>query len=196
MTPKKTPKKRPPAKKPRPSTTGKVRGVKADQTTWRRKLQQSKIKFDDDQKAIYLAELAKNAIKSAAAKAAGVCIQTVGDHRANDDEFAQRESDAIDAYREKLLNHHQNLLFEGEITKKYDKDGNEIEVKHTYPIRLIELELKRHEPSYRDKQQIELSQTGGVLVAPDDMDPEEWIKKLEAENAKKTKPGGGKDADK
>ena len=179
------------------SSTGKVRNVRADQKNWRRKLQTSKLKFDDDQKNVYLAEIGEHGMKGRAARKAGVATATVGRHRENDPEFAEREAEALDDYRDRIVSHHRNLLLEGEITRKYSKDGELIEEKHTYPIRLIELELKRVDPSYREKQQIDLNaQGGGVLVAPADKTPEQWIAEQQAANEGKTKPGEDDDNEK
>jgi len=38
-----------------------------------------------------------------------------------------------------------------------------------YPIRLIELELKAHDERYRDKKELDVKVSGGVLVAPADV---------------------------
>lgn len=170
------------------SSTGKVVGVECDMTNWREKLKKSRIKFDDPMKVIYLAELAKHGMKGTAAEAAGVCPRLVRDHLKNDPDFAEKRDRALEKFRDKVISHHHKLLFEGEIHKTYNKDGDLIGEKHVYPIRLIELELKRQEPSYRDKQTIDLHATGGVLVAPAEQTPEDWIKQQEEANAKRAAP--------
>ena len=115
--------------------------------------------------------------------------QTILNHLENDPDFAELYEQAIDEYRDKVVDHHTDLLFDGEITKKFDKDGHCIEEKHSYPIRLIELELKRVDASYRDKQTIDLNNVGaGVLVAPPELTPEQWIKQQEAANENKKPP--------
>lgn len=172
-------------KRKRNSTTGKVRNVKADQSTWRRQLQQSRIKFDDDQKGLYLKALAEHGRKGDAARAAGVSQQCVRDHLDNDPDFQEQAEEAMSCYRDRLVGHHQTLLFEGEIHRRFNKDGELIEERHVYPVRLIELELKRHEPEYRERQTIDLEGAGaGVLVAPAEMSPQEWIEQMQAENEK------------
>ena len=176
---------------PPPSSTGKVKDVKADQTNWRKQLQKSRIKFDDDQKDVYLKALAGHGLKGRAAKEAGVCPQTVGDHLANDPDFAAQYAAAVDEYRAKFVDHATSLAYDGIEVKKYNKDGDLIEERRDYPVRLIELELKRIEPGYRDKQTIDLNATGGgVLVAPADMTPEEWIKRQDEKNKTKQPPAG------
>ncbi len=193
--PEKKPEKRTPVPKgqsrvgTQPSSVGRVHDVQANQATWRVKLQQSRVKFDDLQKEIYLNELADTGLKAKAAMAAGVAIQTVANHVKNDPEFAEQVGQAVDCFRDKVVEHHKNLLFEGEITRKYDKEGHLLEEKHSYPIRLIELELKRVDQEYRDKQTIDLNATaGGVLVAPPETTPERWIEQQEKANANKDVP--------
>lgn len=159
-----------------PSSTGKVQNVVADQSTWRKKLQQSRLKFDDPQKDIYLTALADHGMKGRAAAAAGVSMQTVNDHAENDPDFAVGRDQALEAYRDKFVDHATNLAYDGILVKKYNKEGALIEERKDYPIRLIELELKRVEPGYRDKQTIDLNTTGGgVLVAPAGKTPAQWI---------------------
>lgn len=173
------------------STTGRVQGVKVNQAAWRKKMQLRRIKFDDQQKKIYIAAMNDHALKGKSAQAANVSMQTVYDHLKNDPDFKQAFHEAIDAHADKIVAHHHKLLLEGEITRKYDKEGNCIEETSKHPIRLIELELKRVEPEYRDKQTIDLNATGGgVLVAPADISPEDWIKREMEENAAKKPPEG------
>lgn len=169
------------------STTGEVINVKADQTNWRKKMQQARIKLDDEAKLIYVDKLAETGLKWVSSNAAGVAESTVTTHRKNDPEFDAAVIESLNSYRDKVVDHARTLIFEGEVTKRF-KNGECIEEKHTYPIRLIELELKRQEAEYRDKQTIDLnSQGGGVLIAPADKTPQEWIDEQRAANEEKLK---------
>lgn len=181
--------------KPRASTTGKgvASKVKADQSNWRTRLQQARIKFDDDQKEIFLDHYAENGRKCDAATAAGVSLRTVNNHIENDPDFEEGFDAARAAFTDKVVNHHHKLVFEGEIHKKFNKDGELIEERHVYPIRLVELELKRREPAYRDKQEIDLNHGGGVMIAPADMTPEDWVREQEKLNETRERPGSPKD---
>ena len=84
----------------------------------------------------------------------------------DDEEFAEAFYEVEQDYKEKLIGHHQDLLFNGIEKNRYDREGNLVETTRDYPIRLIELELKKHDEGYRDKKEMKVNHTGGVLVAP------------------------------
>lgn len=176
-----------------PSNRGKVVNVRADQTNWRRKLAQSRIKFDDDQKEIYLEELSRHGMRGRSAKAAHVSPQTVINHLENDPDFAAAHAAAIEEYRDSVVDHATTLALDGITVKKYNKDGVLVEERQDYPIRLIELELKKVDPAYRDKQTVDLNHAGGVMVAPPDITPEEWIRQQQEANAARQAPEGLED---
>lgn len=166
----------------RPHTSGKLRPP-VDQTNWRTRLQTARIKFDDEFKEIYLTELREHGMKGRAANAAGVSNQTARNHLENDPEFAEAAEEAHVTYRDKFVDHAiHDLAYKGIEIKKYDKEGNLVEERRDYPIRLIEMELKRIEPGYRDKQTIDINSGGGVLVAPAEMTPQDWIAREIAAN--------------
>ncbi len=152
------------------SSTGKTR-PRSDQIGWRVKLQQSRLKFDDDQKQIFLQELALHGLKGRASEAAGVCPNTVSKHIKNDPEFEAAVNESVESYRDKFVDHAMTLAYDGIEVKKYNKDGDLVEERRDYPIPLILAELKRVEPGYRDKQTIDLNARGGVLVVPEAVDP-------------------------
>jgi hypothetical protein len=178
-------------KKPRKSTTGK-HNPRVDMATWRRKVQKSRVKLDDDAKEIYLAQLREHGLKGKAAEAAGVALSTVRGHLDADPDFNEAVNEAIEGYHDRVVDHHQTLLFEGEIHKRY-KDGELVEEKHVYPIPLIQLELKKVDPTYREKQSIDLNHAGGVMVAPPDMSVEEWIEQQRKLNEDRSAPDGADD---
>ncbi len=160
----------------------------ADQTNWRKKLQTSRIKFDDEAKEIFLAAFAEHGRKFDAAMAAGVGTLTVSNHCKNDPDFAQAYDEAKAEYRDKFVSKViGQLAYEGVlIERKIGK--NVIETKRDYPIRLIELELKRVDPTYRDKQEVNISGGGGVLVVPAAMTPAEWVADQAKKNEARTNP--------
>jgi len=155
---------------------------------WRTEIRMSRIKFDDKAKEVFLLEFAKWGRMGEAAAAAGVSPQTVRHHMEEDEEFAEAMLMQEQEYQEKLIGHHQNLLFNGTTKKSYDRNGNLVSEETIYPIRLIELELKKHDEGYRDKQEVKVNHTGGVMVAPaETKDVDDWEKRFGA--AKDVTPG-------
>lgn len=136
---------------------------------WRRRIKMQHKKFDDEAKGIFLAEYEKWARMGESAAVAGFSTQSVRKAMEEDEEFAEAVLMAENAYRDKLIDHHQDLLFNGTEKITYDRVGNIVSTERVYPIRLIELELKKHDEGYRDKQELKVNHTGGVLVAPAEM---------------------------
>ena len=188
-----------------PTSTGKRRpNVVMD--NWLTKLQKSRIKFDDDQAEIYLLELSKYGLKLRAAKAAGVCLQTVANREKNDPDFGIAREEAMETYNDKIGaevrrrgvdGFEEAIFYKGVrvIEPVLDDDGAQVlnaEGEPTFRYtsvlkfsdRMLEMESKRTNPAYRDKQTIDLNATGGgVLVAPAGMSAEEYIKACEADEA-------------
>jgi len=95
----------------------------------------------------------------------------------NDADFNEAVAHCQLMYHDRIIAHHQDLLFNGIEKIRYDGKGNVIDTTREYPIRLIELELKKHDDGYRDKREISMNISGGVLVAPAGISIEEWEKK-------------------
>jgi hypothetical protein len=136
---------------------------------WRTVIRMSRNKFGEKPKEIFLREYAKWGRMGESAAAAGVSPQTVRKALEEDEEFAEAMIMQETEYQEKLIGHHQNLLFNGTVKTSYDRNGNKVSEETIYPIRLIEMELKKHDKGYREKQEVEINHTGGVLVAPAEM---------------------------
>lgn len=146
---------------------------------WRSRIKMSRIKFGDAEKGVFLETYRKWGRMGEAAAAAGVSTQCVRAHIEEDEDFAQALLMAEEEYREKLIGHHQDLVFNGTIKKSYDRNGNIVSEETVYPIRLIELELKKHDSGYREKQEVSVNHSGGVLVAPAEMGSiDDWEKKF------------------
>ena len=142
---------------------------------WRTVIRMSRNKFDDKAKEIFLLEYAKWGRMGESAAAAGVSTQTVRHHMEEDEDFAEAFYLQEQEYQDKLIGHHQNLLFNGTTKKSYDRNGNLVSEETIYPIRLIELELKKHDEGYRDKREIKHNVSGGVLLAPAEMESiDDW----------------------
>jgi hypothetical protein len=130
------------------------------------KLVSSIHKFDQEAKNIVISELANHGRIGTAARAAGVTIKTVKVHVKKDVEFAEMIMEATEVYKDKLINHHQKLVFDGTKKEHYDRNGKLVSTETVYPIPLIQMELRKHDEGYRDKREVSLDVRGGVLVAP------------------------------
>jgi hypothetical protein len=160
---------------------------------WRKKLQLSKVKFDDVQKGIYLNVLRKTGRKGTAAQAAGVCVQTVADHCENDPDFAAARDDALQEFADFIHAHAIKLSVNG-VKKPIvgGKDKDEIIAHETiYATNILAMEMRRTNPEYKERQEIDVNQTGSVLIAPAEMSPAEWIKQQAEKNKAKKEPGAG-----
>lgn len=136
-------------------------------------------KFDDEAKDRFLREFMKWGRMGDAARAAGVTPQTVNEHMRKDTDFAEAMLLAESYYKDRLISHHQNLVFHGQTKRTFDRNGNIVSEEQVFPIRLIELELKKHDQGYRDKQEVAVNHTGGVLLAPAEMPTiEDWKKRF------------------
>ena len=146
---------------------------------WRTRIKMSRTKFNEREKEIFLMEYAKWGRIGESAAAAGVSLQTVRKALDDDEEFAEAFLLQEEEYKDRLIGHHQDLIFNGTQKKSYDRNGSLVSEETIYPIRLIELELKKHDPGYRDKQEVKINHTGGVLVAPAEMASiEDWEAKF------------------
>jgi hypothetical protein len=177
------------------SSTGKVEGVNAKMATWRRQMQLSRIKFDDDQKALYISQLNMKPLKQFAADAAGVSTQTVSEHYKNDPDFAEQVDVALARHRDRVIEHHHHLVFVGEHDKTFDKDDKLIRDKQTIPIALVQLEIKKVEPAYNDRSSmdVDVKGGGGVIVAPSEVSPMKWMKRENDANKTRKPPEGHSD---
>jgi hypothetical protein len=150
-----------------------------DDGNWRKRIKMERIKFDDKAKGIFLDEYRKWGRIGESAARCGVTTGTVRKHMETDEEFAEAFLLAEEEYKEKLIGHHQDLVFNGTTKESYDRNGNLVSTEQVYPIRLIELELKKHDAGYRDKQEVQVNHTGGVLVTPAEMaSVDDWEKRF------------------
>ena len=114
----------------------------------------------------YLDHFTKNGRTASAARFAGVTQAAIDKAMGEDVDFAEAVLDAQEQYRDRVVGHVQKLAFEGTQKTFYNREGEVTAEETQYPVRLIELEAKRVEPGYRDKQNVDLTVKGGVLVAP------------------------------
>lgn len=189
---------------PKPGTPRRAPARKAKDvshiTDWRQRRSALMTVFDDEAKAVYLDALAEHGRRGDAARAAGVTGKCVRDHIKNDPDFMEAVNDAVDQYRDKVIGHHQDRIFNGDVIKKFDNEGNLVEERTVYPDNLIALELKKVDKSYREGrgEAVDPNAPGvafGVLVVPAQLTREEAIKKIEHLRATQPPPSTLIDAD-
>lgn len=146
---------------------------------WRQKIRMVRIKFDDEKKAMFLDEFRKWGRMGEAAGVASVSPQCVRKAMEDDEEFAQAVLIAEEAYKDKLIRHHQSLVFNGTVKETYDRNGGVVSRETIYPQRLIELELKANDERYRDKVETKVTIQRGVMVAPAEVESvDDWEKRF------------------
>lgn len=173
--------KKPPSEKKKKSyasSTG-VPNPRVDQLTWRQKMKPGRIKFDDDMKELYLLNLADHGQKVLASKALGISHTTYQTHVKNDPEFAKRVTEVIRARGASMVQQIEKEALDGHEEKRYDKSGNISSTIIRYESNLRGMILKRHDSEYRDKHDINVNHTGGVLVVPSGQTSEEWTGKAD-----------------
>ena len=136
---------------------------------WRSVIKMQRITFNESRKGRFLEEYRKWGRMGDAAAAAGVTTVTVRKAISKDEEFAEAVLAAENDYQSRVISHHQDLIFNGTQKDHYDRNGQLVSSETIYPIRLIELELKKVDSAYRERQEIAVNHSGGVLVAPAEM---------------------------
>lgn len=114
-----------------------------------------------------------------AADAADVSVGTVFDWKNRDQEFALRFEEARMRYRDKIAGQVRKGALTGFTKTKIDKDGCVHEYEEVSE-RMVELEAKRVDKSYRERSDVEV--IGGitpVVVVPAQMTLEQWVAEAE-----------------
>jgi hypothetical protein len=163
---------------------------RTDFSGWRKQIQASKLKFDDAQKGIYLNVLAKTGRKQQAADAAGVDVTTILRHRDNDPEFEAAVQRALGQYHDKVHDLAYRLMdgIKEPIIGGKDKDEI-IAHKVIHATNLLAMEMRRVNPEYKERAEVEHTGGGGVLLAPAGITPQDFAKAEEERNKGKTEPG-------
>lgn len=165
--------------------------ARTDFSNWRKKLQAAKVKFDDVQKGIFLNTYAKTGRKQQAASAAGTTLETVNRHRETDTEFANAYDEATLAYQDKVHTLAYKLMdgIREPIVGGKDKDQI-VAHKLVHATNLLAMEMRRSNPEYKERQELELKGGGGVLLVPETATSvDDYVAKELARTANKTMPG-------
>lgn len=128
-----------------------------------------KPRFDRDQRDVFLQAFALSGLIFKACRAAGIVQETYRRwQRDNIEGFADEAEEAKAVYRESLeAEIHRRAVDGVPVPLLGGKDRDKIIVTvQEYSDRLLEFHAKRHIPEYREKQQIDLNMTGGVIAIP------------------------------
>ena len=143
------------------------------------KIRSSLGSFTPDLYDEFLGEYEHHGRLKTAAIAVGVSANAVRRVILKDQAFAEACLEAEDEYRMRVIEHVQNLVFEGTTKESYDRNGNLVSTEQVYPIPLIQMEARRVEEGYRDKRDVNMNVSGGVLVAPAEVKSiDDWSKKF------------------
>ena len=137
-------------------------------------------KLDLPMMEIFCTEFSKHSRISVAAKAVGVHVSTVRNMIKSNPLFAAMVDEAKEVYKDRILEAVYERAVNGidePIIGGVNRDSI-VAYKKIYSDRLLELEAKRVEPSYRDKAGVEINTGKGVLVVQGSgMSEADWSEK-------------------
>lgn len=154
--------------------------IKYENKSWRKGHNERKAKFDDTRMGIYLKVLEKTGKPVISARAAGICMQTVRNHREMDHEFKEEEDEVLALHAERIVDELVGSFVKGEKQGIYNKDGDKVGEKTVFETAGRVTVLKKYDHSFREKADIDVNIGGGVLVAPPEMSVEAFIEKAKA----------------
>lgn len=136
-------------------------------------------KVSPDSLSAFLAAYMDCGHKAKAALAAGLSYSSILRAEKDDPEFADEVVQAHELFTAKLSDAAYRAAVEGWKVPKYDAKGNLCGHEWKFSERILELMLKRHDPSFRDKHDVDVKHSGGVVVvqAPA-MSVDDWTKQV------------------
>jgi hypothetical protein len=106
--------------------------------------------------AAYLDEVADTGLVTISAKALDIHPHTIWERRQADPDFELCVQMALEDYTDKLRREVHRRGVEGWIERGiYDKDGNHLGDVKKFSDRLLELHVKKHDPTYRENLKVE-----------------------------------------
>ena len=138
----------------------------------------SKVFFTDERKNIFLEHFAETGRMQESAEVSGTTAKTVREHMKRDLDFAAAVDIARETYSDKVRKRNSDLYFNPPKKVNYDRNGNIIsEEDCIFPL-LNAMELKAHCHEYREKQEVNVNHSGGVMLVPGTVSSaDEWEKK-------------------
>jgi len=170
----------PPAPPPKPHKTKKALPDRREliNETWRERMMQP-TKFDDSAKGVFLQHYGMTKRMKHSAMQAGVCFYTVKKAMKDDAVFKKAVDEMAEYYKDHIHEVHEGQMLgipEPIMGGKF-KDVVVGWKTVFFNNNHIAMELKRTNPEYNEKTQVDMNVTGGVLVAPASMPMEEYIQK-------------------
>ena len=124
----------------------------------------STLVFTPEKRSKFCDELAGCGNMARAAMACGVTTTTVRQHMQDDRTFADAVQLAKDAFASDVEAELVRRAMEGITDYKLDNKGNIVLKIKKYSDRLLELLIKKTNPEYADKSQLDVNVKGGLLV--------------------------------
>lgn len=134
-----------------------------------------RVKITDELKEAYCDRLAVHGKKMIAAVEVGLHYTTIRNHAKMDPSFQEDIDTALTTRSQSITNRLEEDALEGHVKLTYDKETGALvaeEIKLETPLRMAL--LKRHDPEYRDKSEVDVNVRGGVLVVPGRLTAESW----------------------
>jgi len=140
-----------------------------------------KTKFTPARKHKFLEAFRRLGLLHTSAAVVDVVPETIRRHRKDDSTFAADYDEALQDFRETLESEAYRRAVHG-LKEEIYYQGGVVGTKLNYSDRMLELLLKRHIPEFRDKHQVDMNISGGVLVVPGNEETaEEWEARLKEE---------------
>lgn len=132
-------------------------------------------RFSERAKVTFLQQLAIHGKKRMAATAAGVSLNTVKNHEKKDEQFAEAIHQVLEMRSEQITAHIENQAINGMTEPIVGRDNEVVGYRTRYEQQLRMAVLRRHDPNYNDKRQLDVTVKTGVLVAPGGTDLDKWL---------------------
>lgn len=138
-------------------------------------------KFVPQVREAFLKRYRECGILSRAVEGLQISFETPRAHAKRDPEFKERMDAALQGYRDSLEAEAHRRGVEGIPRSVYYK-GEVVGEERQYSDRILELQLKRHIPEYRDKFALDVAHAGGILVVHKvEQSSKEWEDTKDAE---------------
>lgn len=135
---------------------------------WRERLRRSRgVVFDDAAKTAWLEAFRQSGKITVACRETGVHRQTVLRHREKDEEFEAAFDLMLELHAEAVVHRLESDALDGFHNDVFNaKTGDVIGSKLTYETPLRVAMLKRFDPNYKDRSEVDINHSGKVIAAP------------------------------